>query len=180
MLYQEMAVYPRHGYILDRIATMLSVKFFNQLLSQELQVFRENNALAYRGTYGCFQKSPPFELFNVNEEPLSTSVLEHCSYIQPDYMLFLRNKVQVSDETYKIAGSPDLIVEVWSKANEPKDRNVLSGLYATSAITEFWQIEQDSNTVHCSIGETALPVQTLQKPLQTAYGIEIDLTSLAL
>ncbi|MCL1988501.1 MAG: Uma2 family endonuclease [Firmicutes bacterium] len=180
MHYQEMAVFPRHGEILERIGDMLSVKYISEILSNKLIKYRENNALVYNGTYGCFDKSPPFELVNVNEKFLPQAELKAKRYIQPDYMIFHNNKYQKHFSTYKIAGCPDLIIEVWSKGNEAEDKHILTKLYATSPITEFWQIEQDSNEVLCSLGETLLPSQSLLAPLQTQGGLEIDLTSIAL
>ncbi|MCL2015268.1 MAG: Uma2 family endonuclease [Defluviitaleaceae bacterium] len=180
IFYQDMAVYPRHGDILERISNILSFAYFDRLVNREIILYRENNALAYRGTFGCFEKYPPFELYNVNAEPLPLDTLRESGYIQPDYMLFQNNKLQQHESTYKMAGCPDLAIEVWSKNSSEEDRTILSKLYATSQITEFWQIEQDSNEIKCSIGKTFLPDQNLKTPLKTQGGLVLDLTSIAL
>ena len=80
----------------------------------------------------------------------------------------------------KTAGQPDLVVEVWSDGNTPTDRAFLQKLYASSSITEFWQVEQDSNAVKCSIGEEKLPDQSLTNILKTQKGLEFDLRYLAI
>ncbi|MCL1986502.1 MAG: Uma2 family endonuclease [Firmicutes bacterium] len=178
--YLDMAVYPRHSELLERIGDMLFSKHSNEILNKQITKFRENNALIFRGKYGCIGNIPPFELFNVNETELSFDILNDSPYVQPDYMIFHHNKHQQHSGTYKIAGCPDLIIEVWSKSNSAEDRKILNYLYSTSEITEFWQLEQQSNEVHCSIGTNALPMQSLRQPLRTQSGLEIDLRSVAL
>ena len=63
---------------------------------------------------------------------------------------------------------------------EKHDRDFLRNLYATSDVTEFWQIEQNSNTVKCLIGATKLPNQSLKNILRTQKGLEFDLRYLAI
>ncbi|MCL1987037.1 MAG: Uma2 family endonuclease [Firmicutes bacterium] len=180
MYYTSMAVYPRHSDLLERIGNMFSFAYLDRILKKEMIFYRENSALVYSGKYGCFERFPPFELYNVNAEPIPLDTLREADYVQPDYMLFQHNKVQQDESTYKMAGCPDLIIEVWSKGNTKEDRAVLSKLYATSEITEFWQIEQDSNEVKCSIGKNILPDQSLTIPLKTQSGLVLDLTSVSL
>ena len=101
-------------------------------------------------------------------------------YVQPDFVVFKDNKYITDSKDIRTAGQPDLIVEVWSKNNRKSDREFLQNLYATSDITEFWQIEQNSNTVKCSIGTTKLSNQSLKNILRTQKGLEFDLRYLAI
>jgi hypothetical protein len=68
---------------------------------------------------------------------------------------------------------------VWSDGNTKSDRIFLQNLYAASDITEFWQLEQDSNTVKCSMGAIKLPDQSLTNILKTQKGLVFDLRYLA-
>jgi len=101
-------------------------------------------------------------------------------YVQPDFILFKDNKHITDSRDLRTAGQPDLIVEVWSGSNTKNDRDFLRNLYATSDITEFWQVEQNSNIVKCSIGTTDLPEQSLTNILKTQKGLEFDLRYLAI
>ena len=65
--------------------------------------------------------------------------------VQPDLMLFKENDWVVNDFETRYAGCPDLILEVWSEANDELYRNFKKNLYKTSNTTEHWYITQDSN-----------------------------------
>jgi hypothetical protein len=71
-------------------------------------------------------------------------------------------------------------VEVWSKSNTKTDKLFLQNLYATSDTTEFWQLDQNSNTVKCSMGKKKLAEQYLTNILKTQKGLEFDLRYLAI
>jgi len=114
-----------------------------------------------------------------NIERFRDYTIYELDYVQPDFLLFKDNKYLVDSRDLRTAGRPDLIVEVWSDSNTVRDRQILQSLYATSDITEFWQIEQDSNTVKCSIGAIKLPEQSLTNILKTQKGLKFDLRYLA-
>ncbi|MCL2015226.1 MAG: Uma2 family endonuclease [Defluviitaleaceae bacterium] len=175
----EMANYPRHGKILRRIATVLGIKYSQNILEDKIQHYTENYALAHQGDKRYPNGFPALELYNVNAEYINEDVFDLANYVQPDFMLFYENRLQESTTTFKMAGCPDLVVEVWSKSNTKAEREFLFYLYSTSNITEFWQIEQDRNEVITSIGGKFLPTQNLQTPLKTQAGLEIELTSIA-
>jgi Uma2 family endonuclease len=100
--------------------------------------------------------------------------------VQPDFLLFKDNKYITDSRDLRTAGQPDLIVEVWSRSNTKSDRDFLRDLYSKSDITEFWQVEQNSNTVKCSLGKIKLPEQSLKNVLKTQKGLEFDLRYLAI
>ena len=112
-------------------------------------------------------------------EQFKNNTIYELDYVQPDFVLFKDNKHITDSRDLRTAGQPDLIVEVWSGGNTKNDRDFLRELYATSDITEFWQIEQHSNTVKCSAGTVELPKQSLKNILRTQKGLEFDLRYLA-
>ncbi|MCL2015227.1 MAG: Uma2 family endonuclease [Defluviitaleaceae bacterium] len=176
----DMANYPRHGEILERLIGMVYNKYFQSIMENKIKNYAEKYALAHQGDrYNPNHIALPMELYNVNLKNVDENVLAESKFVEPDFMLFSQNKLQKSTINFKMAGCPDLIVEVWSKSNTKAEREILFDLYSTSNITEFWQIEQDSNEVITSIGGKFLPTQNLQTPLKTQAGLEIDLTSIA-
>jgi len=109
------------------------------------------------------------------------NTIDHLSYVQPDFMMFHNNKFLINENQTRIAGCPDLVLEIWSDSDSVADRDVKFSIYAQSkGRTEHWYIVQDSNIVECYIGESKLKDQTLKRPLRTKNGIEFDLTHLAL
>ncbi|MCL1988094.1 MAG: Uma2 family endonuclease [Firmicutes bacterium] len=176
----DMAVYPRHSKILERIGNVMGIDYSSQLWTNSMALYRENSALAYKGDLRFFEGFPSPQLYNVNDNFISEDLLAESRFVQPDYMIFYENKVQESDKTYKMAGCPDLIIEVWSNSNTADDRLRLCSLYSTSETSEFWQFEQNSNTVLCSKGKNNLPSQSLTNLLFTQNGLKLDLTSIKL
>ena len=108
------------------------------------------------------------------------SIIEDLYYVQPDFMLFKKNPYIENKRQTRIAGQPDLIIEVWSEGNTKNERAFLQNLYASSPITEHWYIEQDKNDVQCYMGKERLLDQHLTNVLITQNGIKFDLRYLAL
>jgi len=98
----------------------------------------------------------------------------------PDYMHFSTNQFIINDNETRIAGFPNLVVEVWSKSNSDIDKEFLKYLYSTSDEIEHWYIEQDSNTVECWYGDKRTDDKNLKDILKTRDGIEFDLRYLKL
>ena len=149
---------------------------------KEVLILQEQCSIVY---YGSTKQRIVYDgLVDVEEiedmEEFKNHIIFELDYIQPDFVLFKDNKYVTDDRELRTAGKPDLIVEVWSGSNTKRDKMFLQNIYATSDITEFWQIEQNSNTVKCSIGETKLPNQSLKNILRTQKGIEFDLRYLAI
>jgi Uma2 family endonuclease len=107
-------------------------------------------------------------------------IIEDLYFVQPDLMVFDLLPYAENKRQTKTAGQPDLVIEVWSDGNTKIDRDFKKHLYSTSAQTEQWYIEQDSNNVECYLGKERLPPQSLKKILRSANGIEFDLRYLAL
>ena len=149
---------------------------------KEVLILQEQCSIVYYGS--TKQRIVTDGLVNLEEiedmKEFKNHTIYELDYVQPDFVLFKDNKYVTDDRELRTAGQPDLIVEVWSSGNTKRDKMFLQNIYATSDITEFWQIEQNSNTVKCSIGETKLPNQSLKNILKTQNGIEFDLRYLAI
>ena len=102
------------------------------------------------------------------------------SYVEPDFMMFYKNKFIENERGTRTAGFPDLVIEVWSDGNEDDEKIFKKFLYSTSPLTEHWYVRQDSNDVECYIGKTSLKVQSLKNVLRMQNGIEFDLRDMAI
>ena len=104
--------------------------------------------------------------------------LGKLKYTYPDFMIFQDNPIIISNNETRYAGIPDLIVEVWSKANSKADREQKLSLYRTNK-SELWEIDQDSPIITCWDKNGKMYQQHMNKPVKTPWGEEIDLTKLA-
>jgi hypothetical protein len=173
----EMGATKRHG----RLLSFLENSVFDLFLKEKVEHFSESASLAYWGK----KKNPhSCNLINIEEisdtENFIKNTINLLSWVTPDYMHFSTNKFIINDNETRIAGFPNLIVEVWSKSNSDEDKEFLKYLYATSDETEHWYIEQDSNIVECWYGDKRIEDKSLKDILKTKDGIEFDLRYLAL
>jgi len=143
-----------------------------------LRTFSDVVALVHYG----HRREAPHNLSLVDISILENKdVLNHLYYIEPDFMLFNKNDYIFNEKETRVAGYPDLVVEVWSESNSQIDREEKFLIYSNSNNkTEHWYIEQDSNVVKCYLGRDELEDQSLKSPLKTKNGIEFDLTYLSL
>jgi len=166
----------------NRITSTFFGEILNLLKKKEVFALQEECALVHWGSKS--KKSSTMSLVEIEDiedaEEFKEFTIYELDYIQPDFLLFKDNKYITDSRDLRTAGQPDLIVEVWSKNNTKNDREFLQNLYETSDITEFWQIEQNSNKVKCSMGTKKLPEQTLKNVLKTQKGLEFDLRYLAI
>ena len=166
----------------NKITLSLSGEIYGLFKKKEVHILQEQCSIVYYGSRK--QKSVEGGLVKVEDIEDITEFKEftiyELDYVQPDFVVFKDNKYITDSRDLRTAGQPDLIVEVWSKNNTKDDRAFLQYLYATSDITEFWQIEQNSNKVKCSIGTAKLPEQSLANVLRTQKGLEFDLRYLAI
>ena len=173
----EMSTTARH--------TRLAGTFFSEVVGllrkKEAYALSEENALVYWGT----KKEPHLiRLVDVSEiedaDNFTQEIINDLYYVQPDFFLFKKNPYLHNKKETRIAGYPDLIVEVWSDDNTTFDRKIKLGLYSSSPITEHWYIEQKSNEVVCYCGDKKLENQSLMNVLVTRGGLEFDLRYLAI
>ena len=171
-IFMEMSTSGRH----NRLAGTFLGEILNLLRKKEVYAFHEEGALVYWGE----KKEPDLiRLVDVNEientDEFTKEIIHDLHYVQPDFFLFKKNPYLHNKRETKIAGYPDLIVEVWSDDNTTFDRKIKLALYSSSPITEHWYIEQNSNEVVCYYGDKRLENQSLLNVLVTRDGLEFDL-----
>jgi len=165
----------------NKITMGISGEIIDLLKKKEVFALQEQCALSHWGYRNKNELTYLVDIDDVEDiKEFKDFTIYEIDYVQPDFVLFKDNPYITDDKDLRTAGQPDLIVEVWSKSNTKRDRAFLQELYATSDVTEFWQIDQNSNTVKCSIGETKLPNQSLKNILKTQKGLEFDLRYLAI
>ena len=104
--------------------------------------------------------------------------ISKLKFTYPDFMIFKNNPIIINDKKTRYAGTPDLIIEIWSDANLEKDREEKRNLYRTNK-SEFWEFEQDSPKVICWNKDGKVYEQLMDKPIITPWGDEIDLVELS-
>ena len=133
--------------------------------------------------FGGEKRPCELKLINLSEikdiNYFMSDVIEDLEKVQPDLAFFNKNKYLVNKRETKVAGCPDLIIEVWSDGNTQAHKDYKKYLYSTSVSTEHWYIEQDDNKVECYLGSFRLADQSLTEILRTQNGIEFDLRYLA-
>ena len=111
---------------------------------------------------------------------LLKSGIDELQYVQPDFLYFKQNKFLQNYSATRIAGVPDLVIEVWSNSNYEYEREMKFRLYSSSPKCEHWYLSQDSNDVQCYVGRQELPRQSLCNTLVTLDALTFDLRHLAL
>ena len=150
------------------------------LRKKAVHALQEECALVHWGRKNKNDITSLVEIGEIEDtENFKELVIYELDYVQPDFVLFKDNEYITDSRDLRTAGQPDLIAEVWSRSNTKTERDFLQNLYATSDITEFWQIEQYSNIVKCSVGAISLPDQSLTDILKSQKGLEFDLRYLA-
>ena len=175
--FMQMATTTRHNRLINTfIGDVITLS-----RKKEIYALQSDCALAYWGQ----QKEPQLaELIDISKisdvEKFLNLEIEYLEYVQPDFMFFKNNLFLENNKKLRIAGQPDLIVEIWSDGNTQNEKNFKMLLYKTSLITEHWYVEQNSNIVECYIGEEKIADKSLKDILRTQSGIEFDLRYLAL
>jgi len=170
----DMANTRRHIDILEK----LSAEFHDIKKKEKVQVYRESAALVYRG----HRIKDPSILSLIDIEGFDISLnFDDLNYVQPDFMIFSKNEFIWNKNETRLAGCPDLIIEIWSKSDYPEDRASKFQIYSNSNNkTEHWYIDQRNNEIECYLGEQRLENQMLYKILRTKNKLRLDLRDLAL
>ena len=165
----------RHGDLVGTIYAELLYAFRKPLRSFNSLLRIEEGALVHWGekSSGLIKLVDVAKLENVDE-------INHLEWVQPDIMFFHQNKYLQNERKNKIAGYPDLIVEVWSEGNNNYHIDMKRQLYKTSTATEQWYMYQDKNEIERYIGSNRIKSLDLTEILHTESGISIDLRDLAL
>jgi len=160
------------------LVTSFSVQGYNIRADKSIRTFQESIALVHYGNRTTHESN--LSLVDIDLVD-NIEVLEHLNYVQPDFMLFEKNHFLTNKRETRLAGYPDLVVEVWSESDSKYDKGVKFAIYSNSNDkTEHWYIEQDSNTIYCYLGGNKLDEQSLTSPLKTIHGLEFDLTHLSI
>jgi len=178
----EMGTLGRHNEIITEIVG----KIFSLIeRKRKIRIWHENYPLVYHGKKTELDALSLVDITKIEDmASFKENVMTVLRRVEPDFMLFDKNAYiensAKNEKRSRVAGFPDLIIEVWSEENTKADREFKKFLYSTSPVTEHWYIEQDSNEVECYMGGEALPKQYLTDVLRTQGGIDIDLRYLAI
>ena len=176
-VYMPMSTSGRHS----RLLMTISSAVIDLLRKKEAYAVQEECALVHWGYKG---KSDFKELVKISDiedtDSFIETTIDELDYVQPDFVLFKNNPCLHNENETRIAGCPDLIVEIWSKGNTKAEREFKLDLYSSSPITEHWYIEQDSNEVACYFGRDRIENQSLIDILATRDGLKFDLRYLAI
>jgi hypothetical protein len=179
-VYMPMSTTGRH----IRISGTFFGTVLDLLRKKEVYALQEECALVHWGYKGKSDLKKLVDVSNTDEigdiDEFVKITINELDYVMPDFILFKNNKYLHNDRETKIAGCPDLIVEVWSKANLKDEREFKLALYSSSPAVEHWYIEQDSNEVTCFLGRDKIENQSLIDILITQGGIKFDLQYLAI
>ena len=176
-IYMPMSTTVRH----NKITTTLSSAVIDLLRKKEILALQEECALVHWG----FKSKQDFKaLVDINAivdvEEFKKYTIYELDFVQPDFFVFKKNKYLCNERETRIAGYPDLIVEVWSESNTQAEKDFKLALYSSSPTTEHWYIEQDRNEVVCYLGGTRIENQYLTDKLVTCSGLKFDLRYLAI
>ena len=176
-VYMPMAATIRH----NKITSSLFGNIFDLIKKKEALALQEECALVH---WGFKRKADIVKLVNISEladaDIFVKSTINDLDYVMPDFLLFKNNKYLCNERETRIAGCPDLIIEVWSESNDEDERKLKLELYSSSSAVEHWYIEQESNEVICYLGRNRLENQSITDTLVTIGGVEFDLRYLAI
>ena len=145
---------------------------------------REAASLVHYGSDKNRSRYSEMSLVDLDEvedtEKFRKMVMNDLYWVEPDIVLFTTNRFIENETETRVAGFPNLVIEVWSTSNTLFDRQKKFDIYRTGASTEHWYIEQDSNIVRCFMGNTRLDDKNIKDVLCTSGGICIDIRRLAL
>ena len=175
--FMEMGTTARH----NEIITALIRKILNFADGGKSKLFHENYSLVYWGKRTELDSLELVDITNIKDiRYFKENVINELRRIEPDFMLFDKNAYIENEKRTRIAGFPDLVIEVWSEGNSDMEQELKKFLYSTSLATEHWYIRQDSNDVECFMGDEVLPPQSLKNILRTQNGVEFNLKHMAI
>ena len=177
-IYMPMSTTTRHNKLINTfIGDVL-----NLVRKKEVYALQSDCALVH---WGFKSRADDFKyLVDIDDiddvDDFTKTTINDLDFVQPDFMLFQKNKYLTNERETRTAGCPDLIIEVWSKDNSKAERSFKLDLYSSNSTVEHWYIEQDSNEVICYFGNNRLENKSLTNVLVTCGGLEFDLRYLAI
>jgi len=173
--FMEMGATARH----NELITALLRKILNFVDGGKSKLFHENYSLVYWGNRKELDTLELVDIKRIKDIENFKENMNELRRIEPDFMLFDKNGYIENKKRTRIAGFPDLVIEIWSEGNSDMEQEFKKFLYSTSPATEHWYIEQDTNDVECCKGNEVLPAQSLKNILRTQNGVEFDLRYMA-
>ena len=175
--YLPMPTTTRH----NNLTSGLSGNLFEYIKKQEVVVFQEECALVHWGSKREVNFTRLVDLNEIHQENFIKRSINELEYVMPDIIVFYKNKFITNEVGTRIAGIPDLIIEVWSESNDNYEKEFKLNLYKTGGHKiEHWYIQQDSNIVEVYIGENKLPNKNMSDILTAQNGLNFDLRYLAI
>lgn len=123
-------------------------------LSARMRIFASNNKL------GKVFSGPLDIVFN----PIDT--------FQPDIVFISKDRLSIIGDK-KVEGAPDLVVEVLSEGNIPKEMSYKKHVYESSGVQEYWLINlgKSTITVYTNVAGELMPVGIFKKKETVASGV---------
>jgi len=174
--YNFMSTSLRH----NEISSTFMGDVLNIRRSNTAKAYQEEVALIYSGSAKDMEFVKLINVESISDVTDFKTKMDEYYYVQPDFFIFKDNKQVENKKRTRVAGCPDLIVEIWSANNSEDEKSFKKLLYSSSPTTEHWYIEQDSNKVECYMGGEQFPDQCLTNILRTRKGLEFDLRYLAI
>ena len=173
---ENMSTLPRHGHLVSSFFADIKALF----VQKKVYPLQEQHSLVYWGKrYSGDEHLVDVSILD-DKDYFALSTIEQLAFIQPDFMLFQNNEYLHNRTTSRIAGVPDIVVEVWSDTNIPAEREMKFRIYSSHPMCEHWYIEQYSNEVECWLGTNPLARQDIRNVLKTTHDLEFDLRYLAI
>lgn len=85
------------------------------------------------------------DLGKVFQAPLDTK-FDEINTFQPDILFISKNHLSIIGKK-KIEGAPDLVVEILSESNKPKEMSYKKYIYESYLVKEYWLINLEKSSV---------------------------------
>lgn len=140
--FMEMGTSFRH----NEIITELLIAIANLIKQRrEIRIWHENCSLVYSGKRAELDTLSLIDAKQIKDvKRFRENAMGELRRVEPDFMLFdknayIENNINGKMRT-RVAGFPDLVIEIWSEANSIEERSFKRFLYSTSPVTEHWYI----------------------------------------
>lgn len=111
------------------------------------------------------------KLGKVFSAPLDTA-FSPIDTFQPDILFISKDRLSIIGDK-KIEGAPDLVVEVLSESNIPKEMSYKKHIYESSGVQEYWLINlaKSTVTVYSNVAGELMPVGIFKKKETITSGV---------
>ncbi len=116
-----------------KIIFMASPLFLHQKLSSKLHYWLMDYAI--KNDAGIVLAAPMDVYFDAN------------NVVQPDLLYISNERLSIIENNRKIKGAPDLVVEILSDSNKPKEMSFKKHLFEYFDVKEYWLINLEKQTL---------------------------------